>query len=75
MPDGIWLGVNPRGVLHQNMPASSEQKYEYQTSSRFFAQTADGLEEIAAAELLRIGARLMTLLKRSRISGMFFSSL
>ncbi len=36
------------------MPAG--HLYEYQQSSRFFAQAADGLEELAAVELERIGA-------------------
>ncbi|MCK4774330.1 MAG: class I SAM-dependent RNA methyltransferase, partial [Candidatus Krumholzibacteria bacterium] len=36
------------------MPA--ERQYDYQQSSRFFAQAADGLEELVAAELERIGA-------------------
>jgi putative N6-adenine-specific DNA methylase len=35
---------------------SGKRKYEYQKSGRFFAQTADGLEELAAAELARLGA-------------------
>jgi putative N6-adenine-specific DNA methylase len=35
---------------------SGKSEYEYQRSGRFFAQTADGLEELAAAELEGIGA-------------------
>jgi len=33
-----------------------ERAYEYQKSGRFFAQTADGLEDLAAGELERLGA-------------------
>jgi putative N6-adenine-specific DNA methylase len=33
-----------------------DRTYEYLRSSRFFAQTADGLEEMAAAEVERLGA-------------------
>ena len=34
----------------------AERAYEYQKSGRFFAQTADGLEALAGAELEKIGA-------------------
>ena len=33
-----------------------DRVYEFLRSNRFFAQTADGLEEMAAAELERLGA-------------------
>jgi len=38
------------------MPMPDERNYEYQKSGRFFAQTADGLEQMAADELVRLGA-------------------
>jgi putative N6-adenine-specific DNA methylase len=33
-----------------------ERTYEYRKSNRFFAQSADGLEDLSAAELARLGA-------------------
>jgi putative N6-adenine-specific DNA methylase len=50
------------------MPA--EREYEYQQSSRFFAQTADGLEDLTAGELLEIGASDT----KSSYRGVYFSA-